>query len=137
LNYLFTAIMTKTVGSSLSSSVGGRIFLDYAQEGTEYPYIVFFIVAGNPNRTFTERFTETLIQFSIYSASPGAAEITGIYNNLKALFDECLMTITGSTLVWIKEQSLMTMVDEVEVIPDTTTQIRHWACDYEVLTSLN
>lgn len=128
--------MTKTTGSLLSADVGGRIYLDYAPDYAEYPSVVFFIVAGNPDRTFTERYTDTLIQFSLFSASGGAAEITTMHTHLKALFDECTLTITGSVLVWMKEESLTTMVDDVVTV-GAATQVRHWACDYTIKTSLN
>ena len=136
MNNLLTAIMTKCLGSTLSTDVGDRIFLDEAPEGAEFPYIVFSIVSGMPDRTFTEYYTDTLMQFSIFSTSASAAEITTIYADMKALFDEHPFAITASTLVWMKEANLTTMVDDVTV-SDATHMVRHWAVDYEIKTSLN
>jgi hypothetical protein len=136
LNNLLQAITTKTVGSILSSDVGGRIFLDQAPEGTEFPYIVFFVVSAVQYRTFTEKFTDALVQFSIFSDSPGAAEITTIYNDLKDLFDECSLSISGSTLVWMREENLTTVMDEITT-PGGTVGVKHYAVDYEIKTSLN
>lgn len=136
MNYLLTAIMTKCSGSTLATAVGDRIYLDEAPEGTEFPYIVFSIVTGAPDRTFTEYYTDTLLQFSLFSTSASAAEITTIYAALKALFDEHPFSITASTLVWMKEVNLTTMVDDVQV-SDATHTVRHWAVDYEIKTSLN
>ena len=135
MNNLLTAIMTKISGSAFSTDVGGRVFLDEAPAGTEFPYCVFFIVSGVPDRTFTERYTETLIQFSIFSSSIGAAEITTAYNDLVALLDECALTITGSTLVWMKETNLVTMTEDI-VTASGTQGVKHWAIDFEILTSL-
>lgn len=133
---LITAIYSKFSGSAFSTDCGGRIFLDQAPEGTEWPYCVFFIVSGTPDKTFTEHYTNTLIQFSLFSASSGAAEITTMYADLVSLLDECSLSITGSTLVWMRESNLTTMVEDITVA-DATTQVRHWACDYEIMTSLN
>ena len=133
---LLTSIYGKFSGSALSTSLGGRIYLDQAPDGCEYPYCVYFVVSGVPSRTFTEHYTETLIQFSLFSASSSATEITGMYADLKSLFDECSMTITGSTLVSMKEQNLTTMMEQITVA-DGTQNVRHWAVDFEVITSLS
>jgi len=65
MNNLLSAIMTKLSGSALYNDVGGRIFLDEAPEGTEFPYVVFFIVSDVPEKTFTEDFENIIIQFSL------------------------------------------------------------------------
>lgn len=136
MNYLLAAITTKLSGSALSTDVGGRIYLDEAPANVAFPYVVFFIVSGRPDKTFSEHYTETLIQFSLFSSSQGAAEITDMYADLKALFDECSLTITGSTLVWMREQGLTTMIDELTT-PSGTASVKHWAVEFEVLTSLS
>ena len=136
MNNLLAAIMTKCAGSNLSSAVAGRIFLDEAPEGTEYPYVVFLIVSDVPDKTFTEIYEDVLLQFSLYSASASAAEISTMYADLKALLDECALTITGSTLVWMWRSNLTTMVDEITT-PAGTATVKHWAVDFDVKTSLN
>lgn len=136
MNNLLTGIMTKLSTSSLSSYVGGRIYLDAAPDGAQFPYVVFFIVSGNQDKTFTEHYTNTLIQFSLFSASTGATEITTMYGYLKTALDECALTITGSTLVWMREQNLTTMVDDV-LVNNAEQRVKHWAVDFEILTSLS
>jgi hypothetical protein len=136
MNNLLTAIMTRTTGSDLSTDVGGRIYLDRAPDGSEYPYVVFFIIAGTPDKTFTEHYTDTLIQFSLFSSSSGALEITTMYKDLKALFDEWTALITDNRLVRMNESNLMTMFDDI-VTPTGIVGIRHWAVDFEIKTSLN
>lgn len=136
MNNLLTAIYAKFAGSALSTAVGGRIFLDQAPDNCEFPYIVFFIVSANQEKTFTENMTNTLIQFSLFSASESAVEITGMYANLTALLDECSLTITGATLVWMREQNVTTMIEDITVA-DASQKVKHWAVDYDVKTSLN
>lgn len=136
---LLTAIYNKTLNSSLSSYVGGRIYLDRAVAGAQFPYVVYFIISGVPDKTFTEDYEEILIQFSLFSASQSATEITTMYKHLTDLFDECALTIppTGSatdTLVWMKRENLTTMIEDVTV-NTATESVRHWAVEYEILTS--
>jgi len=138
MNELLTSIYNKTSGSLLSDDVGGRIYLDRAPEGAAFPYVVFFIVSDTPEKTFTEDFENILIQFSLFSASDSMVEITSMYAHLKALFDECSLTIppTGTVtdiLVWMKRVNLTTMVDNV-TIQDASINLKHWAVDYEIMT---
>ena len=136
MNNLLTSLATKISGSALSTDVGGRVYLDQypADEmPPTYPYIVYFIVSDVPEKTFSEEFENILLQFSLFSASPGAAEITTMYTHLKALFDECAFNITSSILVWMKRTNLTTTVDDITV-SDATQTIKHWAVDYEIMT---
>lgn len=131
MNALLAAIMTKTTGSALSTAVGGRIYLDEAPHGAAFPYVVFRIVASRPEDTFTEAVEDTLLQFSLFSESAGATEITGIYANLTALFDRCALAITGSRHIEIRRQGLSTMVDDITT-PSGTASLKHWAVDYAI-----
>lgn len=138
MNNLLTAITSKiTTGpSALYSDVNGRVYLDQAPPVPEFPYITFFIVSNVPQKTYTEDFEDILIQFSLFSNSEGAAEITDMYADLKALFDECALTITGSAHIWMKRSNLTTMVEEITTASGTFG-VKHWAVDYEIMTSLS
>jgi len=133
---LLTAIYGKFASSALSTDVGGRIYLDRAPDGCEFPYVVYFIVSGVPEKTFTEEYSNVIIQFSLFSASEGATEITTMYADLKSLFDECALTITGSTLVWMKLNGLQTMIEDITTATGAQ-QVRHYAVDFEIFTALN
>ncbi len=132
MNNLLTAIMTKISGSAFSTDVGDRVYLDQAPDGCEFPYIVFFIISDVPANTFTESLEDILVQFSIFSASPGATEITTIYNDPKTLFDNCALIITGDTHISMIRQNLTTMVDDI-VTSMGTVGVRHWAVDYSIM----
>ena len=133
---LLAALMTKTAGSALSTYVGGRIYLDYAPEGVVFPYIIFFIVSDVPDNLFIESIEDVMIQFSLFSTSQGATEITTMYANLNSLFDNCTMPITDNTLMWMKRQNLTTIIDEVTT-PIGTLGVRHWAVDFSVYMQKN
>lgn len=132
MNNLLAAIMTKCAGSALSTDVGGRIFLDEAPEGSEYPCVVLRIVASSPQDTFREWLEDTLIQFSLLSISESAAEITAIYADLMDLFDWQPLTVTGGTCIWMQRQGLVTMFDDITT-PAGTVGARHWAVEYSIM----
>lgn len=132
MNNLLAAIMTRCAGSALSNDVGGRIYLDEAPDGCEFPYVVFRIIAGSPQDTFKDTIEDTLIQFSIFSISKSGAEITEIYADLMALFDWQALTVTGGTCIWMMRQGLVTMFDDITT-PAGTVGARHWAVEYSVM----
>lgn len=132
MDALLTAIYSKLTGSALSSDVGGRIYLDEAPPGCEFPYIVFFIVSGVPDNAFNKSGESVTIQYSMFSASSGAAEITDMFNDLTALYDDVQLTVTGYNMIVMERQSLITMVDKVETADGTQT-VKHWAVDYEAV----
>lgn len=136
MNNLLTAIYTKLTGSTLISAVGGRMFTDVAPQGAEYPYVVISIVNAPKERTFTEEYRRTAIDFGIFSISKSLTEITDIYSKLSSLFDECALSITGSTLVWCRETDLTTMFED-HTTPQGTVGARHWNVEFEIYTSLN
>ncbi|MEN6421435.1 MAG: hypothetical protein ABFD76_05750, partial [Smithella sp.] len=68
-----------------------------------------------------------------FSSSGGATEIATMYNDLKTLFDDAVLTITGWTNVMTSRQNLTTMTDEVTT-PDGLETIKHWAVDYSFIT---
>jgi len=136
MNNLLQAIMTKCSGSALSTAVGGRIFEGEAPEGTEFPYVVISIVTDSQADTFKDKLEDITIQFSLYSSSKGLAEITGMFANLKALFDDAVLTITNNYHILISRQNLTTMFDDITT-PEGTVGLRHWAVDYWIITELS
>lgn len=130
---ILTAIYSKFSGSAFSTDVGGRIYLDEAPNGAEFPYCVFFVVSGIPDNVFGKKGKETLIQFSLFSKSQSVTEIATMYADLRALLDECTLSITSNTFIDMHEDNLTTMVDEVTT-PDGTSTVKHWAVDYQITT---
>jgi len=132
MDALLTAIYGKISGSALSSDVGGRVYLDGVPAGCEFPYVVFFIVTGVPDNVFNKYGEAVIVQFSLFSDSTGAAEITDMFNDLTALYDDAQLTVTGYNMITMERQNLMTMVDEIDT-GDGTRAVKHWAVDYEAV----
>jgi len=130
---LLAGIMTKFSGSTVSTNVGGRIYFEQAPEGATMPYIVFYITSSNPSDTFTERVTDTYIQFSMFSSSSSVSEIGTIYANLRTLFDYATLTVSGNTFLRCEWQNLTTMVDDTTTV-EGNKGIKLWAADYLMTT---
>ncbi|MFA6100452.1 MAG: DUF3168 domain-containing protein [Patescibacteria group bacterium] len=131
MDALLTAIFSKLSGSNFSNDVGGRIFVDQAPANAEFPYAVINIVSDVPENVFAKLGESVMVQFSLFSTSTSLVEITGMFNDLKALFDDCSLTITGYTLSWCRRSNLTTMAEDITT-PEGTSLCRHWAVDYEI-----
>ena len=118
--------------TELYNDVGGRIFLDTAPEGTEFPYVAFFIVSGVPEYPSNKIMEDIIMQFSLFSASQGAAEITTMHKDLKTILDDCTLSITDSTLIYFIRGNLSTMVEEITTQSGVAT-VKHWAQDYSIM----
>lgn len=132
MNALLTGLMTKLTGSALATQVGSRIYLDEAPEGVAFPYVVFFIVVSTPLDNFKTKLDDVLIQFSLFSTSLGATEISTMFNNLIAIMDDGVLTIAGYSHIWMIRENLTTMVDEITT-PAGTATCKHWAVDYSLM----
>jgi len=138
LKNLTTAIFAKmTTSSDLYTDIGGRLYKGRAEEGAEYPYVVFMVISDMPQKTFSEDYESVLIQFSLFSIASGSTEIEDMFTHLKALYDECSLSITGSTLVWMKRQNASLMVEDHTnlALPGGLQRAWHYSVEYEVLTS--
>ena len=134
MDNILKAIFAKAgAATNLYADVGGRIYLDEAPEGAAFPYVVISIVSSSPDYNFTDCLEDTAIQFSLYSDSSSIAELATIYGHLKALFDESVLSITGSTCLHCRRKNFITMPIETTT-PSGTTLLRHWAVEYELLT---
>uniref|UniRef100_A0A6H1ZDL9 Tail protein n=1 Tax=viral metagenome TaxID=1070528 RepID=A0A6H1ZDL9_9ZZZZ len=130
---LSKALITKAASSDFLSDVGGRLFKGRAPQGAEYPYAVYLIVSNAPEKTYTEDFENTIIQFSLFSAASGSTEIEGMYADLITLYDESTFDITDSTLIWMKRENATLMVED-HTTPAGTVQVWAYHVDYEVKT---
>ena len=131
---LTTAIYGKLSGSALEAHIGNRMFKGRAPEGTEFPYIVYEVVADVPIKTFTEEFEDITIQFSLFSSKFGTTEVENMFTDLKALYDECAMTVADTIWFhWMKRQNASLAADIVTA-PSGAISIWHYIVDYDILT---
>lgn len=133
---LTTAVFGKASGSTFLSYIASRLYKGRAPEGTDYPYAVYKVVTDTPEKTFTEDYENVIIQFSLFSSTSGSTEIENMYTYLKALYDECALTITGSTLVWMKRSNAVFQIED-HTTPQGTVQVWAYHVDYDIMTSLD
>jgi hypothetical protein len=137
---LCAAIMTyfnSSAGSDLSFMINGNLFEGEAPMGTPFPYAVFSVISAPKEKTFTEEYTNALIQFDFFS-SANAAEARYLRFLAYQLFDEKSFPITGSTLVWLKMENEMGGSDPESITtPTGTAKVWQATADYEVKTVLN
>jgi hypothetical protein len=113
------------------NAIGGRFYNSVAPSGAVLPYCVYSHVASSPADTFTEGMDEILIQFSIFSANESAVEVHDAMTALKALFDDCIFTITSATLVSFKRGSEGLEPDEFDAAG--TQKGWHYHVDYTAM----
>ncbi len=115
------------------------MFKGQAPEGSEYPYIVFMLISDVPEDAFAKKGESILIQFSLFSSASSSGEVEDMFVHLKALYDDCALTISAispdaeSTLIWMRRVNATLMVEDEET-PEGTRQVWHYAVDYEITT---
>jgi hypothetical protein len=128
------AIFTKcAVGTSLYTALGGRIYKGRAPSAAAYPYCVFMLVTDVPGNIWAANIQDSRWQFSLFSTTSGSTEVEDLYTYLKALYDDCALTVTGATHVRMVRDNALLMNDEITTTAGTT-QLWHYAVDYNVMT---
>jgi hypothetical protein len=117
--------------STFYNDVGGRVYLDQAPDDRQFPDCIFLIVVDIPDNAFSKLGEEVSIQFSLFSESNGATEITTMYRDLKALFDDVKLTVTSNTMVIMKRERLVTFNEEI-ITTAGTQKVKHWCVDYSI-----
>ena len=132
---LTTAIYGKLSGSALGTDIGGRLYKGRAPEGAEYPYVVFMLVSDVPDLTFSEKYQDVLIQFSLFSSASGSTEIEDMFTHLKTLYDECSLSPTNETLIYMMRGNTTLMI-EGHTTPAGTADVWHYAVDYNLMVKV-
>jgi hypothetical protein len=131
MNILRPAIEEKLLNSAIYNDVGGRCYYNVA-DSSDYPRLVFSRVTGNPDNVFAKKGESVLIQFDLLSMkSAGKTEIDTMEADLKTLFDDCDLTLTGYTLVGFSRRETISFDEQVEALADGTTMITHVVVDYQ------
>ena len=130
---LTTAIFSKMSGSSFSTAIGGRLYKGAAPDGAEMPYAVYGLISDVPDNVFSTHGEEARFQFDLFSSASGSTEIEDIYTYLKALYDDCSLTITSQTHICMKRELAILTVEDYTT-PAGTQKVWHYSVDYEIRT---
>jgi hypothetical protein len=130
---LFIAIYGRftTVTNYLNTDVAGRMYKDIAEQGADFPYIVFEMISDVPDDTFTEDIAEVYIQFSLFSNTGDSTEIENMYSHLKELYDDCVIAPTGSYFINMSRVNT-TKIDSAVTTESGESYIHGRAVDYLV-----
>ena len=97
---LFNGIFNHfNTANDFKTGVSSRLYLGYAPQDTAYPYSVYNLDSLVPDFNFSSTYEEAIIVFNIFSDKEFHAEITTLYGYLDALFDDCVITVTGYSRV--------------------------------------
>ena len=132
MNILRPAIDTHFLDSAIYNDTQGRCYYATASS-PDYPRVVYSRVSGVPDNAFAKKGETVLIQFDLYSQqSAGPQEILTMEADLIALFDDCVLTLSGSKLlVGFQRQNIVSMEEDVSALQDGTSMIYHTCIDYE------
>ena len=134
MKVLLTAIYSALMNGTPGTLVDGRIYLDRAPEDAQLPFIVFFIVNSNPDDPFAGTLEHTWFQFNIFSSSSGVTEISDIYDAIRGVLDDSILTLSAGEMVIMKRNNLLTSIEE-ETTSQGTEHVKHWLVEYEVLAT--
>jgi hypothetical protein len=128
-----TAIFTKFGGSSLDTAIGGRLYKGAAPDGAEFPYAVYGLVSDIPDNVFAKHGEEARFQFDLFSSASSSGEVEDLYTYLKALYDDCALTITSQTHICMKRELAFLSVEDYTTTAGTQ-KVFHYVVDYMILT---
>ena len=97
---LFEGIYTHfstTSASSFYSGVGGRMYLEQAPEGTQFPYAVYGVVNEGHDWNFTNDYEEVVLDFNLFADDE--LEVATLYEKLKEAYDDSAFTVSNHSLL--------------------------------------
>jgi len=132
---LSEGIYGKLSGSTFASDIGNRFYKSQAPDGTQYPYAVYMMPTDIPEYTFSEQYERVMVQFSIFSSASSSSEIEDALTHLKSLYDDCALSVTGYTTVWMRRTGGTLPMKEDHTTTSGTQSV--WAAhvEYEVYLS--
>ena len=134
---LSTAIYSKASAATVFwTAIGARFYKGKAPAGAVYPYVVYKMVYDNTANTFAENLEDCLFQFSIFSSDNSSSQVEDLFYALKAVYDECSLTVTGNTFLHMLRQQSTLFEDELPN-PNGTGWVWHYAVDYNIMIQKN
>jgi len=109
IDKILTGIFSKFTGSAFATSIGSRMYSRFVPSLPTFPYAILDLPSTEHDWNFSDTFEETDVHFTIISNSTSEVEITGILNNLIALYDNCSLTVTGYTSVYMQRERIISL----------------------------
>jgi len=132
MNSLFQAIWNKFSANTTTGfykDISGKMYLDSAPQGTQFPYCTYFSVDGQTEYDFSDENVDFLLQFDIFTQSNSSIQAGQLLESLKTMFDDCSLTVTGWRHLDFKR------IDPGIALNDNSQEppIKRYKVEYEVL----
>lgn len=105
MNVLKIGIYSKFNGSTDLKNAITDLYYSEAPQETVFPYIVYHIITGTPNNTYTEKAENIIVEFLICSKENSSSEIDTIYDYLDVLYNDCVLTVSGYNSIYVTRES--------------------------------
>ena len=94
---LMQAIWTKfNAGSDFKTAISGRLYNNEAPQNPTFPYATYHLIDNNPEFEMGSVTNEDFsVQFSIFDDDSSAGDIGDLFENLKSLFDDAVLSVSG------------------------------------------
>jgi hypothetical protein len=133
MKLFYTALMTYfNVSNNFKTAIGGRLYQEVAPEHATYPYCVFDTIVNTQNDTFDTEMDDIIIQFSIFSKEVSSVEVHDAMTHLKALFNDCIFTVSGGTVVCFYRLNSGIEREEGST-PSAAEMVWHYHIDYNAI----
>jgi len=122
-------IVAETVGSNLATNVGSRIYFMEPPQNISYPYVTFYFPTEFTNDYFNAKpnMEEVSVTFDIFSdGAKSSVECGNLYEDLKAAFDSCALTVTGFTHISMERTGAILLRDPIN-------SLWQYSVDYDVV----
>ena len=124
MNNVRKAIYNKYTASALTY---GFYYGKAPQEST-FPYIVFFDVSNVNDVDFSEEREDLMVQFNIFSENNSPTESETMLTGLRTLFDDCSITVTGWSHLYMQRGNTYPNNDYAQDPP-----IHGFSVEYDIL----
>ena len=115
--------------------VNNQLFKGRAPDSVSFPYAVFRVITTIPKRNFIDNYNGVVVQFGLYSSTSETTQVENMFSHLKALYDECSMSITDETLIWFRRVNAVFQVED-HTIPSGTQRVWAWYVDYRIIVEV-
>jgi len=135
MKQLSVGIYNLFTGSAFATDIGNRFYKGQGPVSATYPYCVYLLPTDIPEYTFSEIYETVMVQFSIFSSAASSTEIEDALTHLKALYDDCALSVTGYTTVWMRRTGGTLPGKEEHTTPAGTTSVWVAHSEYEIYLS--
>lgn len=129
---LFTGIYSHfqtTSATSFYNGIGGRMYLEYAPEGTQFPYAVYSLDSNVHDWQFNTDYEESLVTFHLFANEE--TEVLDLEKKLRDAYDESSFTVSNYSLLKFRFDNEWLNVHP-EMIPNE--DIWQYTIQYRTLT---